>query len=40
VKFNDVKDKIEDYLKNQQAQKPMADYVENLRKQAKIEMVK
>ena len=40
VKFNDVKDKIKDYLKNQQAQKPMADYVENLRKQAKIEMVK
>jgi peptidyl-prolyl cis-trans isomerase C len=40
VKFNDVKDKIEGYLKNQQAQKPMADYVENLRKQAKIEMVK
>jgi len=40
VKFNDVKGKIEDYLKNQEAQKPMADYVENLRKQAKIEMVK
>jgi peptidyl-prolyl cis-trans isomerase C len=40
VKFNDVKDKIKDYLKNQQAQKPMADYVETLRKQAKIEMVK
>ena len=40
VKFNDVKDKIEDYLKNQQAQKPMADYVEKLRKQAKIEMMK
>jgi len=40
VKFNDVKEKIEDYLKNQQAQKPMAEYVENLRKQAKIEMVK
>ena len=40
VKFNDAKGKIEDYLKNQQAQKPIADYVENLRKQAKIEMVK
>jgi peptidyl-prolyl cis-trans isomerase C len=40
VKFNDVKGKIEDYLKNQEAQNPMADYVENLRKQAKIEMVK
>jgi peptidyl-prolyl cis-trans isomerase C len=40
VKFNDVKGKIEDYLKNQEAQKPMADYVETLRKEAKIEMVK
>jgi peptidyl-prolyl cis-trans isomerase C len=40
VKFNDVKDKIKDYLKNQKAQKPVAEYVENLRKQAKIEMVK
>lgn len=39
IKFNDVKKKIEDYLKGQQAQKPIAEYIENLRKGAKIEML-
>jgi len=40
IKFADVKDKIEEYLKGQQGQKPMADYIEKLRKGAKIVMEK
>lgn len=38
VKFSEVKDRIEEYLKSQQGQKPMADYIEKLRKNAKIVM--
>ena len=40
IKFDDVKGKIGDYLKQQQAQKPMTDYVATLKKEAKIEIVK
>jgi peptidyl-prolyl cis-trans isomerase C len=37
VKFAEVKDKIIDYLKKQQAQKPLADYLDKLKKEAKIQ---
>jgi peptidyl-prolyl cis-trans isomerase C len=37
VKFADAKGKIEAYLKNQQAQKPLAEYIEKVRKAAKVE---
>jgi peptidyl-prolyl cis-trans isomerase C len=40
VKFAEVKDKIEDYLKGQKAQKPMSDYVEKIKKEAKVEIEK
>jgi len=40
VKFADVKDKIEDYLKSQKAQKPMTDYVDKIKKEAKVEIEK
>ena len=40
VKFADVKGRIEDYLKSQQAQKPMADYVAGIRKESKVEIIK
>jgi peptidyl-prolyl cis-trans isomerase C len=40
IKFAEVKDRIEEYLKSQQGQKPMADYIEKLRKNAKIVMEK
>jgi peptidyl-prolyl cis-trans isomerase C len=40
VKFAEVKDKIEDYLKSQKAQKPMSDYVEKIKKEAKVEIEK
>jgi len=40
VKFAEVKDKIEDYLKSQKAQKPMTDYVEKIKKEAKVEIEK
>ena len=40
VKFADVKDKIEDYLKSQKAQKPMSDYVEKIKKEVKVEIEK
>jgi peptidyl-prolyl cis-trans isomerase C len=39
VKFADAKNKIEDYLKKQQAQQPLADFIGNLKKQAKIEIM-
>jgi peptidyl-prolyl cis-trans isomerase C len=40
VKFAEVKDKIEDYLKSQKAQKPMTDYVDKIKKEAKVEIEK
>jgi len=36
IKFSEVKGRIEEYLKSQKAQKPMADYVAGLRKEAKV----
>jgi peptidyl-prolyl cis-trans isomerase C len=40
IPFAEVKDRIEEYLKGQQGQKPMSEYVEKLRKNAKIVMEK
>ena len=39
IKFADAKNRIEEYLKKQQAQKPLVDYIENLKKQDKIEII-
>jgi peptidyl-prolyl cis-trans isomerase C len=36
VQFAEVKGRIEEYLKSQKAQKPLADYVAGLRKEAKV----
>jgi len=40
VPFSEVKNRIEDYLKSQKAQKPLADYMAGLRKEAKVVMEK
>lgn len=40
VKFAEVKSRIEEYLKSQKAQKPLADFVAGLRKEAKVVMEK
>jgi peptidyl-prolyl cis-trans isomerase C len=40
VPFADAKNRIEDYLKSQKAQKPLSDYMAGLRKEAKVVMEK
>ncbi len=40
VPFDEVKDKIQNYLKNQKTQKALADYTEELKKTATIELTK
>ena len=39
TKFDDVKDKIQAYLKNMKIQKGVTDYVAQLKEKAKIEKV-
>jgi peptidyl-prolyl cis-trans isomerase C len=38
VPFDQVKDKIRDYLKNQESQKKIGDYIAGLKKDAKVEL--
>lgn len=40
VPYDEVKDKIQNYLKNQKTQKALADYTEELKKTATIELTK
>jgi len=38
VPFDQVKDKIRDYLKNQESQKKIGDFIAGLKKDAKVEL--